>query len=167
VKTSPSFQAAPMAAVFVVLSGLVLAIPIIFTVIGLGDPRLRVVFLGTAVMVAAAALGVWVFYKPKRFLVDDAVLTIEFPMRTIEISRTEITSARVLSRDRFRETLGFALRVGIGGLFGVFGYLWSNKLGWVTIYATSTDDWVLIERRGSGPLILTPKDAEGLVAALS
>jgi hypothetical protein len=156
-----------MAAVFVVLSGLVLAIPIIFAVIGLGDPGLRLVFLGTAVMITVAAFGVWVFYKPTGFLVDDAALTIQFPMRRIEVSRTDITSARVLTRDQFQGTLGFALRVGVGGLFGVFGYLWSNKLGWVTIYATSTDNWVFIERRGTGPMILSPKDADGLVTALT
>lgn len=156
-----------MAAVFVVLSGLVLAIPVIFTVIGLGDPRLRVIFLGSAVMVAVAALGVWVFYKPTRVVVDDDELEIQFPMRTIAVSRAEISGARVLARSQFRETLGFALRVGVGGLFGVFGFLWSNKLGWVTIYVTSTDNWVLIQRRGAGPLILTPKDADGLVRALT
>lgn len=156
-----------MAAAFVVLSGIVLAIPIIFTVIALGDPRLRVVFLGTAVMIVVAAFGVWVFYKPTALLVDDTTLTIQFPMRAIEVARDEIASARVLPRARFRETLGFALRVGIGGLFGVFGYLWSNKLGWVTIYATTTDNWVLIERRNAGPLILSPKDAEGLARALT
>src|SRR5512139_3623312 len=96
VKTSTSFQAAPMAAAFVVLSGIVLALPVIFTVIALGDSRLRIVFLGTAVMIAVAAFGVWVFYKPTALLVDDAALTIQFPMRAIEIARDEITGARVL-----------------------------------------------------------------------
>jgi hypothetical protein len=155
-----------MAAVFVLLSGVVLAIPVILLVIGLGDPGLRGMFVGLSLFVAASAVGVWVFYKPKGFVVDKDSFVIEFPMRRITVERSAIVRARALSRAELRETLGFALRVGVGGLFGVFGLLWTSKLGWVRIYATSSAGWLLVESRSQKPLIVSPKDAAAVARAL-
>lgn len=155
-----------MAAAFVALSGLVLAIPVIFVVIGLMDPALRVTFAGTAALVLIGSFGVWVFYKPRSFELTESELLLTFPMREIPIARDDITGARVLRRADIRTTLGFAMRVGVGGLFGVFGLLWTSKLGWVRIYVTTTDGWLLVSRRNALPLLISPKDPEAMRRAL-
>ena len=69
---------------------------------------------------------------------------------------------RVLGCHALEEGVGFAVRVGVGGLFGVFGWLYSSRLGWVRIYATNTGDWLLVRTREGRPLILSPADPEGV-----
>jgi hypothetical protein len=161
-----TFEVAPMAVAFILMSGVVLAIPVIFVLIGLSDPLLRTTFVGTAAMVVVGAAGVWFFYKPTAFELEDDALVLRFPLRTIAIPRSDIASARVLSRSELRETLGFAMRVGVGGLFGVFGWLWSTKRSWVQIYVTSTGGWVLVERRAGRPLLLSAKEGAAFAAAV-
>lgn len=156
-----------MAAAFVALSGLVLAIPVIFVVIGVMDPALRVTFAGTAALILIGSFGVWVFYKPKSFELTEDELVLTFPMRELTLPRNEIAGARVLRRADVRTTLGFALRVGVGGLFGVFGLLWTSKLGWVRIYVTTTDGWLLVSRKSGMPVIISPKDPEALRRAIA
>jgi len=155
-----------MAVAFILMSGVVLAIPVIFLLIGLTNPMLRTTFVGTAAMVVVGSAGVWFFYKPTAFELDDDALVLRFPLRTIAIPRSDVVSARVLSRADLREVLGFAVRVGVGGLFGVFGWLWSTKRSWVQIYATSVDGWVLVERRVGRPLLLSAKDGAGFALAV-
>lgn len=155
-----------MAVAFILMSGVVLAIPVIFVVIGLSNPVLRTTFVGTAAMVLVGSAGVWFFYKPTAFELEDDALVLRFPLRTIAIPRSDIVSARVLSRSELRDTLGFALRVGVGGLFGVFGWLWSTKRSWVQIYATSVEGWVFVERRVGPPLLVSAKDGAAFAGAV-
>ena len=156
-----------MSAVFVIMSGLVLALPIIFLVIGLTNPLLRTTFVATAIFVTIGSAGVWLFYKPKALVLTEGELVIRFPLRELAMRRADIVRARVLTRKDIRDSLGFAMRVGVGGLFGVFGLLWTQKLGWVGIYATTMEPWLLVTRRRGRPLLLSPRDPHALARALA
>jgi hypothetical protein len=155
-----------MSAAFVVMSGLVLALPVIFLVIGLTNPPMRVTFIGTAVAVAIGSLGVWLFYKPKALDLSKGELVIRFSMRELPFSRDEIVRAEVLTKAQLRTKLGYALRVGVGGLFGVFGLLWTQKLGWVSVYVTTLEPWLLVTRKRGRPLLLSPRDPEAVARLL-
>jgi hypothetical protein len=57
-------------------------------------------------------------------------------------------------------------RIGVGGLWGGFGWLWTTRRGLVEFYVSRADGMVLIERRGARPLLITPADPEKLLRAL-
>jgi hypothetical protein len=95
-------------------------------------------------------------------------LRIRFPLRTRAVPAREIAGVRLISGAAFREEFGFAVRIGVGGLWGGFGWLWTAKRGLVELYVSRLDGLVLVERsRGAAPLLLTPTDPEELVEALS
>ena len=61
----------------------------------------------------------------------------------------------------------FAGRIGVGGLWGGFGWLWTRGRGMVEFYVSRTDGLVIVERRGGRALLFTPQDPEEFVDALS
>jgi hypothetical protein len=65
-----------------------------------------------------------------------------------------------------RKELGWAIRVGVGGLWGAFGSLWTSRRGSVEVYVSRTDGLVWIERRVGRPLLITPTNPEGFLRAL-
>jgi hypothetical protein len=77
-----------------------------------------------------------------------------------------VAGARVLSGREFRDRVGFAMRIGAGGLWGGFGWLWTSRRGIVEFYVSRLDGYVLLERCSGRPLLFTPADPEGMVEAL-
>jgi hypothetical protein len=59
------------------------------------------------------------------------------------------------------------MRVGAGGLWGGFGWLWTQRRGIVQMYISRTDGFVWIERIGDRPWLITPDEPEKFVRALS
>jgi len=59
------------------------------------------------------------------------------------------------------------MRVGAGGLWGAFGWLWTTKRGTVQMYISRTDNFVWIERRSERPWLITPERPEQFVAAMT
>jgi hypothetical protein len=57
------------------------------------------------------------------------------------------------------------MRLGTGGLWGAFGWLYTRK-GLVDLHVSRTDRFVLVRRRAGRPLLRTPEHGEGFVAAL-
>ena len=77
-----------------------------------------------------------------------------------------IAAARTVTTAEFKAEVGLALRIGVGGLWGGFGWLWTQRRGLVEFYVSRLDGLVWIERRDGRPLLVTPSDPEGLVRAL-
>lgn len=154
-----------MSGVFVGLTVLIVAVTVVLVIAGfyLGIGALKWVGAG----VALACAIVWILYRPTVFEVDATALRITWPARRSSVSRADIVSARVLHDPaEAKDLLGTGFRIGVGGLFGTFGLIWSKKLGMVSVYVTRPEEMVLIERRGKRPLLLTPTDATGFVEAL-
>jgi hypothetical protein len=101
------------------------------------------------------------------FEVTPHSLAIRFPALRLELAARDIAAVRVLSGKAFREEFGMAIRIGVGGLWGGFGWLWTHQRGLVEFYVSRLDGFVLIERRGERPLLLTPQSPEDFVDALS
>ena len=59
------------------------------------------------------------------------------------------------------------MRVGAGGLWGGFGWLWTQRRGIVQMYISRTDGFVWIERVGDRPWLITPAQPSAFVRALS
>jgi hypothetical protein len=137
------------------------AIPVAFVVGALaGAPFLWI----PATLVALLIAAVWLFARPQRFEAHGGAIDIVFPTwrRTI----ADVASARRHDARELRATYGFLTRIGVGGLWGGFGWLWSPR-GTIEFYVSRTDGFVLVERRGGRPLLVTPDDPAAFVAALN
>ncbi len=160
-----SFPLAPMSRLIIGLTTIVLALPVIFIVVGLLSP-VRSVLWGAAAFVVVLCAAVWLFCRPTRFEISSGALALIWPLRRRVIPRTNIASARVIGRGELRKELGWAIRVGVGGLWGGFGSLWTSRRGSVEFYVSRTDGLVWIERRDGRPLLITPANPEGFLLAL-
>jgi hypothetical protein len=160
------FALAPMSGLVRALTIAVLAIPALFVAAGLATSAPILVTVG--VVTALLYVAIWLGGRPTAFEVGEDGLRIRFPWRTRAVPAREIGGVRLISGPAFREEFGFAVRIGVGGLWGGFGWLWTSKRGMVELYVSRQDGFVLVERsRGAAPLLLTPADPEELVEALS
>ena len=120
----------------------------------------------------AASLGVavsaltWLAFRPTRFIVDEAGLRIEWPIRMRTIPRAAIAGARLVKAGDFRRAHKLRIRIGVGGLWGTFGVLRGPRETFST-WVSRSDRWVLVRLTGDArPLLLTPAHPERFVAAV-
>lgn len=108
--------------------------------------------------------AVWAFCRPSRFELSTAGLRIVFPGWTRTISRRDMNPARPITASEFKEDFGLALRIGAGGLWGGFGWLWTSKGGFVEFYVSRTEGMVLLKKKNGNFLLLTPERPEAFAA---
>jgi hypothetical protein len=140
------------------------ALPVAFAVAGV-SVRPPGPMIWVALLLCVLYASIWVWWRPIHFLVSADGLTLVFPGRRSKVPATRIVAVRPVTTAQLRERFGLLLRVGAGGLWGGFGWLWSRR-GWVEFYVSTLDDYVLVERRGRIPLLISPEDPAGFVAAL-
>lgn len=160
-----TFPLAPMSKSIRALTLIVLTFPALLAAAGLLSP-VPGLLLVVAALLAVIYLAIWLLLRPSDFEARETGLTLRFPWRTTEVSRARLRSARLVAASELRNELGFVVRVGAGGLWGGFGWLWSRGRGWVEIYVSRLDGFVWLERRDGMPLLLTPADSERFIAAL-
>jgi hypothetical protein len=148
------------------LTAALLPLPALFQALGLGSQGPRAPLLAAGLLLAALYLGVWLGARPSRFEVSSAGLRLVFPIRSRSIGRADIASAIVVDAREFRDRFGWAARIGVGGLWGGFGWLWTSRRGLLEFYVSRTDGLVVVERRAGRPLLITPRDPAEFVHAL-
>src|SRR5258706_13257029 len=117
------FPLAPMSPLFWALTAPLLALAPLFLLLA----AKIYAFVIPGLLLSALYLGVWLFMRPSSFALTDAALEVRFPLRRWIIPRHEVAGVRVLERTTLRSELGAAVRVGVGGLWGTFGLLWTSK----------------------------------------
>lgn len=160
-----SFPMAPMSRLIAGLTVLAWSVPALLlglAAAGIAPPLTA----GVGVAVALIYGAIWIWWRPASFGLGGAGLELRFPGRRTLVEAREVANARRLEAADFKREFGFGLRVGVGGLWGGFGWLWTRRGGWVEFYVSRTDGFVLVERRTGMPLLVTPKDPEGFVEAL-
>lgn len=161
--TRLSLPLAPMSPAIRWMTVVLLLLPAVLAVVAntSGPPQLGIVGLWLIALYAA----VWLFARPTRFELTDEGLAVVFPAwrRTIEAS--DGFRARALDGREFREEFGLPLRIGVGGLWGGFGWLWTSRRGLVEFYISRFDGMVLVERGSGRAVLLTPESPATLVSA--
>lgn len=160
------FPLAPMSLGILALTLLLGALPVAFVVAAFAVP------LGGFLLVALFLLiiygGIWFAWRPTGFVIrDDQRLEIRFPVRRRWLELHSERRVRQLSPAEFQQEMGWAVRVGAGGLGGGFGWLWTQRRGWVEFYISRGDGLVLLEQPGALPLLVTPAQPEAFVELLS
>lgn len=156
-----TFTVPPMSGVLWVITIPVIALPFVFTVVGLLQGSSVPFFIALSLFLLI--ISVWFWMRPSRYRVDIGGLTIVWPLRRLRIPKESILGLRVLGRKQLKVELGRAMRIGVGGLFGGFGFLWTRKRGLIRFYITRLDRFVLIDRRGNRPILITVNDPDGMV----
>jgi Bacterial PH domain len=159
-----SFRIAPMSPMIRNLTLVLLALPVAFCLPALFGASLLV---GPGILLVALYLWVWLRFRPTRFVVHRHVLEIIWPLKRRQIERATITEVRTIDSGELRGKVGLAVRIGVGGLWGGFGWLWTRRRGIVQMYISRTDGLVWIERVNRRPWLLTPEHPEDFVRALS
>jgi tetratricopeptide (TPR) repeat protein len=159
-----TFRLARMDFLIRLLTVALLVLPLLFLAIALLGSAFML--LPTAVLVAVYAwIALW--FRPTRFVVGPRALEIVWPLRRREIPHADITSVRLVDKHALRGEVGWAMRMGAGGLGGAFGWLWTQKRGVVRMYISRTDGLVWIERRSERPWLITPERPDAFVRTLS
>jgi hypothetical protein len=159
-----TFRLAPMSPSLLVLTGVLLALPLaLLGLAALWTPLL----LGLAVFILGIYAWIWLRYRPTAFVVHPRALEVTRPLRRREIPRDDISAVRVIDRRTLRREAGWGVRVGAGGFFGAFGYLWTTNRGLVRTYVSRTDRFVWIERKSDRPWLITPDQPDAFVRAMA
>jgi len=161
--TKKSFSLAPMTRSILVLTLVLWLLPCAFSAYALLTGQ-RIAGVIAAGLFALYAI-VWLFCRPYRFELSSDLLNIVFPCWQRKIAVEDIAAVRLLQRDGLKKQFGRAMRVGAGGLWGGFGWLWTSKNGFIEFYVSRLDGLVLIERRSGKNILITPEHAEEFVAA--
>ncbi len=159
-----AFPLAPMSPFIVVLTGIVLAVPgaLGLAAVWSGQPAM----LGVAGAVAGLCATVWLWARPNRFEVSAGGLAVVWPLRRRFIPRDRIAAVRLVDRSDLRREMGWGARVGVGGVWGQFGWAWTARRGWVDTYISRLDGFVWVDLREGRPLLITPMNPEGVLRAL-
>lgn len=161
-----SFPLAKMDRLIWGLTAFFVLLPFLFLAEGLWNhspARLFLVWPGAALLLLV--VEVWLVHRPRRFTVDPGALLLEYPVRTKRVSLKGLTTAEEIDSRELRARFGRALRVGVGGLFGGFGWLYSSR-GWVELDISRTDGLVLLTFEGRLPLLVSPEAPAAFIAAV-
>jgi len=154
-----------MNGVILVLTVGLLGLGAAFAVFGFAAPRTGGAMFVTAVGLLLLSAEVWLFHRPSHFAVRPGELVLQYPLRRKAIALTGLTGAEAVTAAELRARFGWALRVGVGGLFGGFGWLYTPK-GWVEMDISRTDGLVLLTFAGRMPLLLTPDEPAAFIEAV-
>lgn len=157
------FRLAPMTLDVLVLTILLLLVPV---AILLAMRVLSLALLVPLVLICILYVWVWLRFRPRAFILDEDGLEVVWPLKHRYIPRDAIRDARLTDRHALRRDLGWGFRVGAGGLWGAFGWLWTRHRGPIQMYVSRSRDLVWIELESERPWLITPERPEELVRLL-
>jgi len=145
------------------LSAFLLAIPAAMLIAAVIGWHLLLVPLA---LLTAIYAWVWSRLRPTAFAIHPDAIEIIWPLKRRTIPRAGIASARIIRASELKQEVGWGARVGAGGLWGGFGWLWTQRRGIVQMYVSRLDKFVWIERSGERPWLITPEHPEEFVREL-
>jgi len=158
------FALAPMCPFIRRLTLALAVLPVLFLVAATLGHR---AFYVPAMLLLLTYAWVWVRFRPTAFVVHPDKLEVVWPLKRRLLRRDGISSTRLVDRQELHKQVGWGMRVGAGGLWGGFGWLWTSRRGIVQMYVSRLDGFVWIERGTERPWLITPERPEELVRALS
>jgi hypothetical protein len=130
--------------------------------IGGGEPKL----LCVAAPLAGIYLLSWLWFRPSHFELGVDALRVVWPIRRREVPFANVETAEIVGARELRDEHGWLLRIGVGGLWGGFGRLWSSKGRHLDFYVSRTSPLVLVRLRRGRSLLITPEQPERFVEML-
>lgn len=110
---------------------------------------------------------VWLRFRPSAFVIHSETLEVVWPLKRRQVPLRNIMSLRTIDAQALKTEIGWGARVGAGGLWGGFGWLWTRRRGIVQMYVSRTDEFVWIERGDERPWLITPERPDEFIRELS
>jgi hypothetical protein len=147
-----------------VLTIVLLVVPVAFLVAILtGQKEMEAPFI-----ISCAVYGwVWLGFRPSTFILNPHELEVVWPLKRRRVPRQSILTVRQLDAKTLKAEIGWGVRVGAGGLWGGFGWLWTRNRGIVQMYISRTDHFVWIERGDERPWLITPERPDEFIREIS
>ncbi len=158
------YRLAPMSRGIRLLTAALLLLPAAMLVAVLAGVMASV---GPLLLICVIYPWIWLRFRPTAFVITPTDLEVVWPLKRRRIARTGISDVRLIDAVDLRREVGWAVRVGAGGLWGGFGWLWTRRRGIVQMYVSRTDGLVWVEQGTSRPWLITPERPDELVRALS
>jgi hypothetical protein len=152
-----------MSRVILVLTGALLALPLIF--LGIAG-RIGAPLAIPALLMTAVYGWIWLRFRPTCFVLHPDALEVIWPLKRERVPLAAVSDIQLIDRRELRRRIGFGLRVGAGGLWGGFGWLWTTRRGIVRMYVWRLDQFVWIECRTARPWLITPERSDTFVSIL-
>jgi hypothetical protein len=159
-----SFELAPMCTVMRRVTLVLAALPVAFLIGGAIGPRSLWI---PALLLIVIYAWVWTRFRPTVFVVSPKTVEVIWPLKRRRIRRDQISAVRLIDGAELRRQVGWGMRVGAGGLWGGFGWLWTSRRGIVQMYVSRLDRFVWIEQGSERPWLITPEQPEAFVRALT
>ncbi|MGR9108457.1 MAG: PH domain-containing protein [Gammaproteobacteria bacterium] len=159
-----TYRLAPMSTGILVLTVLLMLVPLALFLLAITK---ALAFLWVFLLVGTVYAWVWLLFRPTAFVVHPNRLEIVWPMKRRKISLSSIQAVRLIDATALKREIGWGIRIGAGGLWGGFGWLWTRRRGIVQMYLSRTNDLVWIERGKERSWLITPERAEEFVRQLS
>jgi hypothetical protein len=162
------FRLAKMSPTIALLTAFLFLLPVGFIGMGLGViGQAPGVLLVVGCVMIALWVGIGLWSRPTGFELEGDAFVIVWPVRRRRIALSEVRRVRVLDVRAFRKIYGWTPRIGVGGLWGIFGWLWSRDAGLIDIHASRLDGWVLIQRAAGHPIVVTPERPEAFAECIA
>lgn len=151
-----------------IMTVVVWGVPLVFAAIALTTDYApaRIFMIAMTVFIVATYGWTWARFRPSKFVLGASGMEVVWPAKRRSVPYAGMHSARIISRGELKDLVGFGMRVGAGGLWGAFGWLWTTKRGIVQMYISRLDQFIWIER-GDRPWLITPERPDQFLAELS
>ena len=159
-----SFQLAPMSSL---IRGITIFLWLLPLLLGGIAFHFHLFSLAIVALLLIVLYGViWSGCRPSRFLLTPQSFEIIFPLWRRRIPLSDVARISHINGGQFQQQFGWALRIGVGGLWGGFGWLWTSRKGLVEFYISQLSQFILIERYAGHPLLITPTNPNQLISML-
>jgi hypothetical protein len=158
------FRIAPMCTMIRIITLVLLALPVLFVLSAVFG---RALLIAPTILLVAIYSWVWLRFRPTQFVVHQDALEVIWPLKRRKISRDSIVDVRIVNGRDLQPQVGWGMRVGAGGLWGGFGWLWTQRRGIVQMYISRINDLVWIDRTAGRPWLISPERPQEFVQALS
>jgi len=120
--------------------------------------------ISAPLLVLALIVGLILFihaFAPQSYSITERHLIINRPASRVILNLSDITEIQLLEKNAL---WGGIRLLGVGGMFGYYGIFWHKKYGRITLYATRSDNKILITFRDGKKILVTPDSLEMLDA---
>lgn len=148
-----SFRLARMDRLLFGMTALLLPLPVVLWWLSPGR-----LLWPAALFVLLIYLVILLWLRPLRFELGAEDLLVVWPLRRERIPLRSIQEARRLDTNHaLKSELGFAMRIGAGGLWGGFGLLKTEKRGMMRFYISRISDYVFLSMSSGKSWLITPE----------
>jgi hypothetical protein len=99
--------------------------------------------------------------RPLRYEINEEEIIIRRLIKSVYIKRSEIESIKLIDKSSLKGTVR---TFGVGGLFGWYGKFANSQFGDMTWHLTRRDKPILIIKKDSKKIVISPDDTEAFIA---